>query len=50
MLYKVRFWCGAFLMSTHTANQTTAAALEKTMELINRLQIVNTTSMSAKKY
>ncbi len=44
---------GAFLISTHTANQTTAPTLEKTMEVVNRLQtlpIDDTTLMSAKNY
>ncbi len=44
---------GALLISTHTANATTAPTLEKTMEVINRLQtqpIDDTTLMSAKNY
>ena len=44
---------GAFLISTHTANETTAPTLEKTMEVINRLQsqpIDDTILTSAKNY
>ncbi len=44
---------GAFLISTHTANETTAPTLEKTIEVINRLQsqpIDDTTLTSAKNY
>lgn len=44
---------GAFLISTHTANETTAPTLEKIMQVINQLQtqpIDDTTLMSAKNY
>ncbi|MEO8711225.1 MAG: pitrilysin family protein [Parafilimonas sp.] len=44
---------GAFLISTFTANETTAPTIEKTMEVINRLQsqpIDDTTLTSAKNY
>ena len=43
---------GSFLISTHTANETTAPTLEKIMEVIKRLQspIDDTTLTSAKNY
>lgn len=44
---------GAFLISTHTANETTAPTLEKIMQVINQLQtqsLDDTTLTSAKNY
>lgn len=44
---------GAFLISTHTANETTAPTLEKIMQVINQLQtqsMDNATLTSAKNY
>ncbi|MEP6682926.1 MAG: pitrilysin family protein [Parafilimonas sp.] len=44
---------GAFLISTHTANETTAPTLEKIIDVFNQLQtqpIDDTTLMSAKNY
>lgn len=44
---------GSFLISTHTANETTAPTIEKIMEIINRLQTQpadDTTLTSAKNY
>ena len=44
---------GSFIISTHTANETTEAALDTTLSVINRLQtkaIDDTTLLSAKNY